>query len=153
MKINKKVIIVIVLVILLSILITATFYVRDKISRDTSENIEALIFAQEATTLSVEGEEAKKNLIDSLSGKTGSLLVTDSMEIGYLDPPDERIMVFILGTSVEQIEADAISWLLSRGFPREDLCNFPVVFSVDNPDAQTEEKYKLFFFNLPPYCL
>lgn len=124
-----------------------------KIAREASENFSSLIEAQESGSLSANGENVEQDLIAPLKGKAGTLLITESMEIGYLPPPDERIMVFILGTSVEQIESEAISWLLSRGFSREDLCNLPVVFSIDNPEAEPEDEYKLWANYLPPYCL
>lgn len=121
--------------------------------REATENLESLIDAQEQGGLSGNGQTIKENLISPFGGEAGTLLITPTMEIGYLPAPDERIMVFILSESVEQVESEAIDWLLSRGFSREDLCHLPVVFSVDNPEAQPEEEYKLFTNYLPPYCL
>ncbi len=124
-----------------------------RVAREATDNLSSLIEAQEKGSLSVSGENVKQDLIANLGGEAGAILITESMEIGYLPPPDERIMVFILGTSVEQIESEAINWLLSRGFSKEDICNLPVVFSIGNPAAQPEEAYKLSTNYLPPYCL
>ena len=150
---NKKQIIILISVILVLTLILAIFYLLRIPQGQLEKNVEASRSGQERRALSEGGEVTEKKIVDSLGGKTGVLLITDSMEIGYLDPPDERIMVFVLDKDVEKTESDAINWLLSRGFSKEDLCNFPVIFSIDNPEAQPEEEYKLSTNYLPPYCL
>ena len=148
----KKIHILILVSIIFVVALTLVLFWGGGRDRKTIENIDAVIEAQETRSLSANGKSVKQNLITSLRGQAGVLLTTESMEIGYLPPPDERIMVFILGKSVEQVESEAINWLLSRGFSKADLCALPVVFSIDNPEAVAEE-YKLSTNYLPPYCL
>lgn len=102
--------------------------------------------------LSEKGAAARERLSAEFNGGSGILLSTREMGIGYSSLPDESVKVFIKGTDIEQIEQNAISWLMSRGFSREDLCYLPVIFVVMNPNAQADEEYKLFINHLPDYC-
>ncbi len=137
------------------LLVGVTIYFGVRVAREKAEaeRVEALIEAQEVGALSSEAVRVKQELIAPLGGQAGTLLEAESMKIGYLPPPDEMILVLISGTSVEEAEEEAISWLLSRGFRRPDLCNLPVVFSVTNPNAQASKEYKLESNYLPEYCL
>lgn len=150
---KKTKIIIAISIFILLVAGAIVFMTRDTKDSDVKKNLDAIINAYDTGSLSARGETAKQDLIDPLEGKAGTILTTELMEIGYLPPPDEMIMVFILGTSVEKIESDAIAWLLDKGLSKEDLCNLPVVFSIDSPYAEPKEEYKLSTNYLPPYCL
>jgi len=152
MKISKKIAITITFVVIFCALATAIVFVGLS-SREQTIPVKSLIRATiQETALSESGINAKKNLIASLNGKSGALLATQDMGVGYIPPPGEKIAVYILGNNVEQIEQDAISWLMSRGFSKTDLCYLPVIFSVINPEAQTNKKYKLSMDYIPEFC-
>jgi hypothetical protein len=153
---NRKVLIILIVVAIAIVATILPLVLRregeKEIADKRDEAFKNLIEAQERNILSAQGKLIKKNLVASLGGKAGVLIKSESMEIGYLPPPSERIKVFILGTEVEKIEQDAINWLRSRGFSEEDICNMPVVFSIANPDAQVEQTYKLYTNYLPEFC-
>lgn len=151
---NKKIILIGAITF---VVLTLVFAFVLSISREqkNKNDFELLLRAQREGVLSEQGKVVRNELIEPLGGKSGTLLSVTSMEIGYLAPMPplkEKIMVFIFGTEVEKIEQDAISWLRSRGFSDADLCNLPVVFSVTNPNAQTNKEYKLSMNYIPEFC-
>ena len=151
MKISKKTIIIITLVILCivgAVIIWVNSY-NKKQEVPARSLIQAVV---QENALSEKGVIAKKNLIAGFNGKAGTLLATQDMGIGYIPLPDESVMVFITGVDVERIERDAMSWLMSRGFSKSDLCYLPVIFSVVNLEAQTDKTYKLSTNHIPEFC-
>jgi len=144
--------ITILVLIVIAVITVGLLYLRGGKSRQVAEQANNILEAQQKGTLSVAGEAAKRDIINSVVGRSETLVTTESMEIGYLAPPEERIMVFILQGNAEAVEEQALNWLMSRGFSQEDICNFPVIFSVVNNKVQTTEPYKLETNYIPPYC-
>ncbi|OGY56396.1 MAG: hypothetical protein A2Y84_01805 [Candidatus Colwellbacteria bacterium RBG_13_48_8] len=151
MKVSKKTIVIVGLAILCVVgaVIALVSWSNKKQGIPARSLIQAVV---QETALSERGAIAKQNLTSGFNGKVGTLLATQDMGIGYIPPPDESVMVFITGVDVERIERDAISWLMSRGFSESDLCYLPVVFSVVNPEAQTDKTYKLSANHVPEFC-
>lgn len=149
---NKKILTILIAVVAVAALTLLVVYVNQNDEREVADKVEDILEAQKDGGLSASGERVKRELIAPLQGESGALFMTADMEIGYLTPPGERIMVFILGNQVEEIEERAINWLLSKGFSEADLCALPVVFSIVSQNPQTEAEYKLETNYIPPYC-
>lgn len=138
---NKKIIITIVSTVIAGLLIIGAFFASKNMQGEQSAKpLEKIIEAQTTGTLSASGLIARDKLTAPLEGKSEALLITDDFEIGYLNPPGERLMIFIFSETPEIAEQSAISWIKSRGFTEDDICNFPTIISGVGPN------------HLPSFC-
>lgn len=137
---SKKLILIIsITTLVLLATIGFLFYRNTKLKEDVRP-IKEILQVQNEGELSESGKIAREKLVAPLGGNSKALLVTEDYEIGYLPPPSERLMVFIVSETPDTAEQDAISWIKSRGFSESDICNFPTVISGVGPN------------HLPAFC-
>ncbi len=126
---SKKLITIVSVVSLVVLSITGFLVYRNNKVEEAVRPIKEILQAQSTGELSEPGKMARKKLIAPLGEKADALVITEDFEVGYFPPPLERLRIFIFSENPEVAEQDAISWIKSRGFSENDICNFPTVVS------------------------
>lgn len=79
------------------------------------------------------------------------LKTTDMYKIEYLPSLDE-FQVELTTIRINTAKADAVAWFKSQGFSDEAICKLPVVFTIDNRDAESLRGMNIIFNPLAPGC-
>jgi hypothetical protein len=94
---------------------------------------------------------ARQNIINILSGKTGTLYTSLNVKIFYLS----SVGLFegeILTTNIDSAKKEAMDWFKSRGLSQEGVCNLPLMFYLGGNAINQFDNQNIIFSPLPPGC-
>jgi hypothetical protein len=170
MKVDKQTILVLIIAIILVLIlflfailiftnkkttatnpVNTTISITPPINYNLKDQQKLLNEVTVRTPLSAGDSLVRKNLIASIGGKSGNLLLTSNVVLSYIASAD----VFqgeILIPDADTAKNETVKWLTSQGLSKEGVCKLPLMFFI-TPDAVSGfQATKKEFSPLPPGC-
>lgn len=101
--------------------------------------------------LSSSDESIRSNLIEIAAKNNGIIYSTNTFFLAYIVGPND-FEVQILTTDVKAAKKDALSFLKAQGVSQDGLCNFPIIFYLDEKVARELQNQNVIFNPLPEGC-
>lgn len=118
---------------------------------DTKKTSELVDAAKNKKTLSETGILAKNKLVASLNNTSGSIYSSLQVKINYIKSPDV-FQAEIESTNIAQAKQEAVDWMVSQGFTKDDICKLPLSFYLGSEASASLQNTKTIFNPLPDGC-
>lgn len=124
---------------------------RPPVIYDTKKTNELVEAVKNKKGLSQNGIAAKEKLILLLKNTSGSVYKSQQVRIDYVKSPD-IFQVEILSTDVTLAKQEAVNWMVSQGFTKDDVCKLPLSFYLSPETSASLQNTKTIFNPLPDGC-
>lgn len=118
---------------------------------DTQKTEELVSAAKNRKALSENGIATKLRLTTSLNGASGRIYASPTVSIEYIKSPD-LFQGEINSTSIMLAKQEAVNWMVSQGFTKEDICKLPFSFYLSSFVRNSSEGSSEIFNPLPEGC-
>lgn len=123
----------------------------NRVTYDLQKGREVADKAKSRQPLSQAGISAKNTLISTLPSGTGIVYAGTAVKISYLSAPD-LFQGEILTLPAADAKSEAVNWMISHGFTRDDICNLPLSFYLGASAYQKAAESNLKFNPAPDGC-
>lgn len=121
------------------------------ITYDTAKSNKLIELSKNKTLLSSAGQEAKQRIVARLDNKPGGILTTQNVKISYT-PSMDAFTGEIISIDISKAKSDAVTFMLSQGFTKEDVCKLPLSFYLGSEIKSALSNSGLIFNPLPEGC-
>lgn len=129
----------------------STGQTRPPVIYDTKKTNELVEAVKNKKGLSQNGIAAKEKLILSLNSTSGSVYSSLQVRIDYIKSPD-IFQVEILSNNIAQAKQEAVNWMISQGFTKDDVCRLPLSFFLSTAASLSLQSSNTIFNPLPDGC-
>lgn len=118
---------------------------------DTKETNTLVESAKNRKGLSQNGSVAKAKLTSTLNNISGNAYASSQVRIDYVKSPDV-FQAEILSTNIPSAKQEAVSWMISQGFTKDDVCRLPFSFYLNTKASDSLKNTGTVFSPLPDGC-
>jgi len=101
--------------------------------------------------LSDDGQNSKNTIVQNLNSKPGEVFTNSNVQIAYL-PSMDAFIAEIRSANISQAKKDAVDFLTSQGFTKEDVCRLPLSFYLSAEVKESISEARTVFNPLPEGC-
>lgn len=122
-----------------------------RVQYDNKKSSDLLSKLANRQVLSDAGQNTKQRLKATLKLGAGTLYSSPNVTVGYLSATDQ-FQGQILSFDVKRAKQEAVNWMITQGFTKDDVCKLPLSFYLSS-DATTQlTKTNYVFSPLPDGC-
>lgn len=118
---------------------------------DSKKSEELVDAADNRESLSQNGTAAKQKLIALVNNVSGTVYVSQAISIDYIKTPD-LFQVQINTGDVAQAKQEAVNYMITQGFSKDDLCKLPLSFYLSPQVSQQLQETQDTFNPRPDGC-
>ena len=123
---------------------------KPPIKYDSQKTNQLIQKSKQRQALSADGAKIKIQLAASLNG-SGTLYSSSNITIEYIASPD-LFQAEIKNANVSGAKQEAVNWMISKGFSREDICKLPFSFYLNGQVSDQLRNSGTTFNPLPDGC-
>ncbi len=120
-------------------------------SYDSEKSNKLIDLSKNRKVLSENGQNTKNTIVQKLNNKPGEIFTNSNVQIAYIASMDAFIAE-IRSVNISQAKKDAVNFLTSQGFTKDDVCKLPLSFYLNSEVKKSILESHIVFDPLPEGC-